>query len=181
MVYTKGKGFEKYSGGSHKYIRKMKEGKPVDNINKRKQKTIRHDTYLIQNFKTVPPGIPHGLKHIFRGVDLRYAKPYDKDTMYIESKSYMSFSKNKLIAGSFPKDANKIHGTLVLSTEIIPRRTPVIYNQLWGMKSSQPQEKEVLLPPGILIFSKTPTSNRTYNKKYYNVVKYQPYKLKSLK
>ena len=34
MVYTKGKGFEKYSGDSHKYIRKMKEGRPVDNINK---------------------------------------------------------------------------------------------------------------------------------------------------
>ena len=137
--------------------------------------------HLIKNFKSVPIGIPYNLKEIYRGVDLRYAKTYGKDTMYIESKSYISFSKSKKIAADFPKNANKDHGTLELNVKNIPRRTHIIENKRWGMKSYQPQEKEVLLPPGILIFSTIPTSNRTYNKRYYNVIQYKPFALKTIK
>jgi len=178
-MYVKGSGFKDYSGKSYENIRRLREGKHIQD-NKKRQQALIANKHLIQNFKSVPIGIPYNLKVIYRGVDLSHAKTYGKDIMYIESKSYLSFSKIKLTAASFPKVANKIHGILVLNTQIIPRRTPVIYNRMWGMKSSQEQEEEVLLPPGILIFSTIPTSNRTYNKRYYNVIQYKPFPLKPI-
>jgi hypothetical protein len=132
----------------------------------------------MRNFKTVPVGVPYGLKEIYRGVDLKHAVPYGKDKLLLESKSYMSFSKSKLVASGFPKKENKIHGILILNTNLIPRRTPVLYNKMWGMKSTI-SEEEVVLLPGTMIISKTPIVNRIYNKpyNYYKVLKYTPYKL----
>ena len=88
-------------------------------------------------------GVPHGLKEIYRGVDLKHAVPYGKDKLLIESKSYMSFSRSKQVASGFPKQTNKIHGIYLF------------YNKLWGMKSTI-SEEEVVLLPGTLIISKTP-------------------------
>jgi hypothetical protein len=177
-MYTKGSGFYKYSGKAYENVRKLKEGVHVQDKYRRDRATATNRD-LIKNFKSVPVGVPHGLKEIYRGVDLKHAVPYGKDKLLIESKSYMSFSKSKTVASSFPKKINKIHGILVLDPNIIPRRTPVIYNKLWGMKSTVSEEEEVVLLPGTLIISKTPFVNRIHNKpyNYYKVLKYIPYKL----
>lgn len=179
-MYTKGVGFYKYSGKAYENVRKLREGVHVQDKYRRDRATaVNRD--LIRNFKSVPVGVPRGLKEIYRGVDLKHAIPYGKDKFLIESKSYMSFSKSKKVASRFPQKANKIHGILVLDTKLIPRRTPVIYNKLWGMKSSSSAEteEEVLLLPGTMIISKTPFVNKIYNKSYnyYKVLKYVPYKI----
>lgn len=149
-MYAKGIGFEKYTGSKYQNIRSLREGKTFYD-NTRKKEAKQYDSYLIKNFKSVPIGRPSKLNFIYRGVDLRHAKPYGKNILFIESRSYMSFSKTQKVAKDFPKIVNKDHGILVLNVDIIPRRTPVIYNGLWGMKSVY-NEEEVLLPPGILFF-----------------------------
>lgn len=175
-MYERGKGFYAYSGRSYEKVRKLREGQYLGENNKKQAMKVNRN--LIRNFKHTPVGKPHKLqRYIYRGVDMRYAKPYSKGLLYIESKSYMSFSLFQSVAAGFPKSGNREQGILVLDVNMIPRRTPVIYSGMWGMKSQSADEKEIVLPPGILIFSSVPNSSRNYGKKYYDVKRFIPAKI----
>lgn len=178
-MYARGDGFHAYSGRTYEKVRRLREGKRLEEQDRKE--AIKVNRNLIQNFKHTPLGKPHDVQYIYRGVDLRHAKPYAKGLLFIESKSYMSFSKFQSVAAGFPKNGNRDQGILALNFNIIPRRTPVIYNGMWGMKSKNPREGEVLLPPGIIIFSSTPNKSRNYGKKYYDVKRFIPSKLSPFK
>ena len=173
-----GSGYAKYSGKTFENVRTLKEGGTVGDAWKR-QRAREANSLLIKNFKSLPIGAPSGLHALYRGIDLKYAKPDGKNTFFIDSKSYLSFSRNISQAAQFPKQANRTQGILILDTKLIPRRTPVIYNTLWGMKSAYPNEKEVVLPPGKLIFSRVPGATKTARGEipHYKVVSYKPYSL----
>lgn len=170
-----GGGYAKYSGQTFVNVRTIKEGGTVTDA-WRRQRAKEANAMLIKNFKSVPIGAPHGLHTLYRGIDLKHAKPGGKSDMFIDSKSYLSFSRNISQAAQFPKQANGTRGILILDTKLIPRRTPVIYNTLWGMKSAYSNEKEVVLPPGKMIFARVHGATKTARGEipHYKILSYKP-------
>lgn len=160
-------GFRKYSGGHYQRVVKLREGQDVHNEYQKKA-AMEANKKLMAEFKELQKQksrhkspFPFGSKYIYRGVkNINNSTNYQKNPQgdYIKDyKSYISFSRSEKVALQFAT-GGPANSPAVLELDIgnISKRSPVIYNGMWGFKSYNPDEQEVLLLPGRLIILRHP-------------------------
>lgn len=160
-------GFKKYSGRHHERVVKLREGRNVHNEQQRKDAMDANRKLMIE-FKELQKQksrhkspLPFGSKYIYRGVkNINNATNYQKTPQgdYIKDyKSYISFSRSEQVALHFAT-GGPANSPAVLELDVgnISKRSPIIYNGMWGFKSYNPGEQEALLLPGRLIISRHP-------------------------
>ena len=165
-------GYGAYSGGRYVEIRKIREGQAVHNEHQ-KQVAIKANKKMMEEFKALQSTktrqtLPFGTKYIYRGVkNINNTTNYQQNSQgnYLKDyKSYISFSRSIDVAKHFAS-GGFAHSPAILLLDIreISKKVPLIYDGVWGFKSNNPGEQEVLLPPGRLIISRHPLRGVQYH------------------
>jgi len=165
MTNTRKDGYHMYSGAHYDRIKKLREDTPVYN-EYQKQIAIKTNRKLLKEFQELQTmktrqTLPFGSKFIYRGVkNINNTANYQQNSQGNYSKdykSYISFSRSIDVAKQFAS-GGPVHSPAILLLDIreISKKVPIIYNGVWGFQSQNPQEQEVLLPPGRLIISRHP-------------------------
>jgi hypothetical protein len=149
-------GYKVYSGVAYRDIRHLREGRGENMNSYKKQRAVTANHELMKEFRQlkfeIPRGVPRGIRYVYRGQSLNsFSSVSHKGVSYLcnVNRTYVSFSTSIEEAYKF-SIKSYVDNPVILKFDIksMGAKNPVLYDKLWGFRSYNPTELEVLMLPG---------------------------------